>query len=151
MYVTHDLEDAFGLADRIAVLNQGTLEQAASPEELYRRPASAFVATFVGKAAIVPATIKGTEVHTPLGGFSNPRSDLHKSSGIDVVLRPEDVGVGQEGVPAHVAEVVFYGDRYLVRAFTESGPIWTYIPTRPDPGDTIVVRVRRGWPLEPSR
>lgn len=150
VYVTHDLEDAFGLADRIAVLNQGTLEQAASPEELYRRPASAFVATFVGKAAIVPATIEGTEVHTPLGSFSNPRSDLHESSGIDVVLRPEDVEVRQEGVPAHVAEVVFDGDRYLVRAFTESGPIWTYIPTRPVPGDTIFVRVRRGWPVPSS-
>ena len=128
----------------------GTLEQAASPEELYHRPASAFVATFVGKAAIVPATIEGTEVQTPLGGFSDPRADLHPSGGIAVVLRPEDVEVEQEGVPARVAEVVFDGDRYLVRAFTERGLIWT--TSRPDPSleTPLVVRVLRGWPVPSS-
>ena len=151
VYVTHDLDDALGLADRIVVLNQGKIEQAAPPEELYRRPASAFVATFVGKAAIVPGTIEGTEIRTPLGGFSNPRSDLNDASGIEVVLRPEDIEAGQEGVAAQVAEVLFVGDRYLVRAFTAWGSIWTYSSTRPVPGDTIAVRVRSGWPLEPSR
>ena len=148
VYVTHDLDDALALADRIVVLNQGRIEQAAPPEELYRRPQSAFVATFVGKAAIVSGTIEGTEVRTPLGGFSNPRSDLNETSEIEVVLRPEDIEAGQEGVPAEVAEVLFVGDRYLVRALTSWGPIWTYSATRPVPGDTIAVRVRRGWPLE---
>lgn len=148
VYVTHDLEDAFALADRIAVLNQGRLEQAAPTEELYRRPANTFVATFVGKAAIVPATIEGSEIHTPLGSFKNPRSNLPPASEIEVVLRPEDVEVGQEGLPARVAHVVFGGDRYLVRALTDSGPVWTYTATGVVPGETIGVRVRRGWPLE---
>ena len=132
IYVTHNLDDALGLADRIVVLNQGSIEQAAPPEELYRRPASAFVATFVGKAAIVAGTIEGSEIRTPLGSFSNPRSDLHGASGIEVVLRPEDIEAGratqatQEGVTAEVAEVLFVGDRYLVRALTAWGPVWTF-------------------------
>jgi iron(III) transport system ATP-binding protein len=154
VYVTHVLDDALALADRIVVLNQGRIEQTAPPEELYRRPQSTFVATFVGKAAIVSGTIEGNEIRTPLGGFSNPRSDLNETSGIEVVLRPEDIEAGQagqagqEGVPAKVAEVLFVGDRYLVRALTSWGPIWTYSATRPVPGDTIAVRARRGWPLE---
>lgn len=147
LYVTHDLEDAFALADRVAVLNQGKIEQAGTPEELYRRPASAFVATFVGKAAILPATIEGVEVHTPLGDFTNPRSDLRAGGGIEVVFRPEDLEVGGEGSPAQVTEVVFVGDRYLIRASTGSGPIWTYSATRVAPGESIRVRARRGWPL----
>lgn len=148
VYVTHDLDDALALADRIVVLNQGRIEQVAPPEELYRRPQSAFVATFVGKAAIVSGTLEGSEIHTPLGDFTNPRSDLHDASGIEVVLRPEDIEADAEGVAAEVAEVIFVGDRYLVRALTSCGPIWTYSATRPVPGDTLAVRARRGWPLQ---
>lgn len=148
VYVTHDLDDALALADRIVVLNQGKIEQTAPPEELYRRPQSAFVATFVGKAAIVSGTIEGSEIRTPLGDFTNPRSDLRDASGIEVVLRPEDIEAGAEGVAAEVAEVVFVGDRYLVRALTSCGPVWTYSATRPVAGDAIAVRARYGWPLE---
>jgi len=98
----------------------------------------------------VPATIEGTDILTPLGGFSNPRSDLDDSSGIAAVLRPEDVEAGQEGVPARVAEILFSGGRYLVWALTDSGPIWTYTATRPVLGERLVVRARRGWPVPSS-
>ncbi len=151
VYVTHDLDDALALADRIVVLNQGTIEQVAPPEELYRRPQSAFVATFVGKAAIVSGTLAGREIRTPLGDFTNPRSDLNDASDIEVVLRPEDIEAATEGVAAEVVEVLFVGDRYLVRALTSCGPFWTYSATRPVPGATIVVRARHGWPLPSKR
>jgi ABC-type Fe3+/spermidine/putrescine transport system ATPase subunit len=151
VYVTHDLEDAFDLADRIAVLKEGRIEQTGPPEEIYRRPANAFVATFVGKAIIVSAKVEGSEIHTPLGNFSNPRSDLGGASEVEVVLRPEDIEVGEGDVQARVEEVVFGGDRYLVRASTESGPIWTYASDPRVPGETVGVRVRHGWPLQASR
>jgi iron(III) transport system ATP-binding protein len=149
--VTHDLEDAFALADRIAVLNEGRVEQADTPEELYRRPASLFVSTYVGKAALIPGTIEGGEVRTPLGGFENPRSDLSGlASGIEVVVRPEDVGVTQDGLPARVVHVVFAGDRYLVRASTGAGFLRAYCTSRVAPGDSLRVRVVNGWPIERS-
>jgi len=151
VYVTHDLDDGFALADRIVVLNQGRVEQAAPPEELYHRPKSAFIATFVGKAAIVPGTLEGAELRTPLGSFSNPRSDLNDANAIEVVLRPEDIEPGPGGVEAEVAEVLFASDRYLVRASTAWGSIWTYTTTPPAPGDTMAVRARRGWPVKSSR
>jgi ABC-type Fe3+/spermidine/putrescine transport system ATPase subunit len=53
VFVTHDLEEAFYLADRVAVMNNGRLEQFASPEELYTRPATGFVADFVGYGNLV--------------------------------------------------------------------------------------------------
>jgi iron(III) transport system ATP-binding protein len=150
VYVTHDLVDALALADRVAILNEGRLEQTASAEEVYRRPATAFVATFVGKAAILPATLEGNQIRSTLGSFPNPRPDLRASKTIQVVFRPEDIEVEERACPARVEEVVFEGDRYLVRAATESGPVWVHVGSRPAPGDVMGLRARRGWPIEGS-
>ena len=57
IYVTHDQSEAMSLSDRIVVMNAGRIEQIATPEEIYRRPASVFVADFVGRANFVPAEI----------------------------------------------------------------------------------------------
>ena len=68
VYVTHDQEDAFLLADKIAVMNDGILEQIGSPEEIYSSPASLFVANFVGEANIIQVKIVGKDrVLTPWG------------------------------------------------------------------------------------
>lgn len=60
IYVTHDQSEAMSLSDRIVVMNSGRIEQIATPEEIYRRPASVFVADFVGRANFVPAKISAT-------------------------------------------------------------------------------------------
>jgi len=68
VYVTHDQEDAFLLADNIAVINAGMLEQIGSPEEIYSSPTSLFVANFVGEANIIQVKIVGKDrVLTPWG------------------------------------------------------------------------------------
>jgi ABC-type Fe3+/spermidine/putrescine transport system ATPase subunit len=59
VFVTHEQEEAFDLGDRVAVLNAGRLEQAGTPDDLYDRPASAFVARFVGRANAVPGPLAG--------------------------------------------------------------------------------------------
>src|SRR6266498_3726967 len=56
VFVTHEQEEAFDLADRVAVLHRGALEQVGSPEELYERPATRFVASFIGRSSTLPAT-----------------------------------------------------------------------------------------------
>ncbi|MBN1834621.1 MAG: ABC transporter ATP-binding protein [Spirochaetales bacterium] len=74
VYVTHDQEEALALADRIAVMRDGRIEQIDAPKDLYRRPRSLFVASFLGRANLVPARISGREgehlvVQTPVGRF----------------------------------------------------------------------------------
>lgn len=85
--VTHDQEEALSCADRIVVMNHGIIEQIGTPHEIYREPASPFVADFVGKVNVVPARVSQGQlqlgdVHLP---FSGPDREVR------VYLRPEDV------------------------------------------------------------
>jgi len=69
LLVTHDPQEALAIADRVAILNQGLLEQCASPVELVQRPATAFVGRFVLQANLLPARWQGQELATPMGTF----------------------------------------------------------------------------------
>ncbi|UVT14927.1 MAG: ABC transporter ATP-binding protein [Nitrospira sp.] len=88
--VTHDHEEAFAMADRIAVLNQGCLEQLDSPELVYHMPATPFVADFVGQADFIPGHIRQGMVHTELGEFPNALNRAEGSS-VAVMIRPDDI------------------------------------------------------------
>jgi len=101
VYVTHDQEEALTMSDRIAVMNRGRVEQVAEPEEVYDRPASTFVAGFIGVSNLMPATVTGSEevrldqgqtISTPTNGFS-PGDRCH------AVVRPEKLRVelGEDG------------------------------------------------------
>ena len=104
VFVTHEQEEAFALGDRIAVLRDGALEQVGSARELYERPASEFVATFVGRASVLPGVVlDGGEVRVAEGAtwpVAN-RESLTEGQGVAVVVRPEAVsftdGPGLEG------------------------------------------------------
>jgi ABC-type Fe3+/spermidine/putrescine transport system ATPase subunit len=96
LFVTHDQEDAFAIADRIALLKKGKLLQSGSPEELYHAPASREVAAFIGRGSIVPATDKGGSVAVvTIGGVarelavSRPKGAPEKFENAFVVLRPD--------------------------------------------------------------
>ncbi len=94
--VTHDHEEALGMADAVAVLHHGQLEQVASPETVYHLPASPFVAEFVGQADFIPGTIHDAVVRTQLGEFPVPR-DYRGSPDVVVMIRPDDVGICENG------------------------------------------------------
>ncbi len=85
--VTHDQEEALSVADRIVVMNHGVIEQVGSPLEIYREPASPFVADFVGKVNVLPARVRSGvlqvgQLRIPCDG---PERDAR------IYLRPEDV------------------------------------------------------------
>jgi ABC-type Fe3+/spermidine/putrescine transport system ATPase subunit len=97
IYVTHDQEEAFALADRIVVLNAGRVEQIDSPEVIYRRPGSVFVARFLGLGNLLPGEIQVINnkalVDTPIGRFriyENPQGK------VTVLLRPDAVSLSQD-------------------------------------------------------
>ncbi|MBQ1116032.1 ABC transporter ATP-binding protein [Streptomyces sp. C3-3] len=105
IFVTHDQEEALSMADRVAVLNAGRLEQCAPPAELYERPATAFVAEFVGTMNRLPGRLTGTGSVEVAGSTLPVDGEAPAGSGpVDVLIRPE--GVRAEADPDGTATVV---------------------------------------------
>ena len=98
IYVTHDQEEAFALADRVVVLNHGSVEQIGAPQEIYNQPASKFVAKFLGLSNLVDAeayTLDGqTYVKTPLGQFPVQEEVFGQ---VTLLLRPDGMRVSDLG------------------------------------------------------
>jgi iron(III) transport system ATP-binding protein len=120
--VTHDQEEALSVADRIVVMNAGSIEQVGTPMEVYREPATPFVADFVGRVNVLPARLE------PAGLRVGPRLydcalDATATAGADVrvYLRPEDVlarpiAPGDSNVfEAEIDKIEFLGSYCLVR------------------------------------
>lgn len=103
--VTHDQEEAFVLGDEVAVMHEGRIVQQATPAELYRRPSSPWVATFVGDANLVPGEGRGASALTPLGDVPLEAS---ADGPLDVLVRPEECRISRGG-DARVELVEFYG------------------------------------------
>jgi iron(III) transport system ATP-binding protein len=123
LLVTHDQAEALSLADRIAVMRGGVIEQTGTPEEVYERPRSRWVAEFLGDADLLPGTAAGGVVDCELGSF--PVS-AELSGPVEVVIRPESVAIGahaQHGVEveARVVGRAFYGHDQLVHLELDSG------------------------------
>ena len=146
LFVTHDQEEALSLADRVAVMRDGRIEQEGTPEEVYGRPRTRWVADFLGDAEIVPGTAADGAVECELGRFPIPK-ELEGS--VDVLVRPESVALGAGPAPgrdrSHEGTVVareYYGHDQLVVVELASGrrlrsrsmgfPIW-------HPGDRVRV------------
>jgi spermidine/putrescine transport system ATP-binding protein len=98
VYVTHDQEEALTMSDRIAVMNRGRVEQVAVPEEVYDRPATTFVAGFIGVSNLMPATVTGShEVKLDQGQtISTPTDGFSSGERCHAVVRPEKLQVELE-------------------------------------------------------
>jgi iron(III) transport system ATP-binding protein len=119
IYVTHDQEEANAIADRIAVLDQGRIQQIGTPLDLYDRPANRFVATFLGTANLIEGQIAADGRFLDSGGFA--LAGVGGAPGPACIsVRPQDVVVGavDRGIPATVAEREFLGGftRYRMQA-----------------------------------
>lgn len=132
IYVTHDQGEALSLSDHIAVMNEGRVEQQASPVELYESPANAFVAGFIGDANFLRAGVlemmPGGFVRVELEGLGRPAvmagMDLKMGDCVRVMVRPENLHLSQERPPAsdrgnvfpvEVEEVIYFGTHERVR------------------------------------
>ena len=95
LFVTHDQEEALSMADRVGVMKDGTLEQIAVPSELYTRPATAFVAEFVGTMNRIPGELSSGGQVTALGtvtGVQSGCADVPPGA-VDVLVRPEGLRI----------------------------------------------------------
>jgi len=121
--VTHDHDEAFALADRIAVLNQGRLEQFDTPEAIYHVPETPFVADFVGQADFIPGTVSNGMVHTELGEFPNTL-EAKEGCAVVVMIRPDDIHlVPTKGASSRVISRQFRGSENLYAVSLPSGQI----------------------------
>jgi putative spermidine/putrescine transport system ATP-binding protein len=112
MFVTHDQEEALSLADRVGVMKDGRLEQVAAPSELYSRPATAFVAEFVGTMNRIPGTYQGQDEATVLGAVVPVHGDRPDglAGDVDVLVRPEGLTVeAADGGNGIVTDRTFLG------------------------------------------
>jgi putative spermidine/putrescine transport system ATP-binding protein len=111
LFVTHDQEEALSMADRVAVLRSGRVEQVAEPGELYARPATAFVAEFVGTMSRVPAERTSSAGTVDVLGMRLPVSgELPAAGELDALVRPEAVALTADPHgPATVVAAAFLG------------------------------------------
>jgi spermidine/putrescine transport system ATP-binding protein len=123
IYVTHDQEEALTMSDRIAVMNEGVLQQCGSPEEIYEQPSNAFVAGFIGISNLLPGHVEDHGVRLRTGQLIPARVDAGFAAGDPVLLcvRPEKLRLGrkvdgQVTVEGTVVETVYLGTstQYLV-------------------------------------
>ncbi|MGV9768010.1 ABC transporter ATP-binding protein [Microbacterium sp. NPDC003461] len=119
VFVTHDQEEALAVSDRIAVMNAGRIEQIGTPEDLYLRPQTPFVAAFVGLSSTVPATV--TSGVADVLGVALPVIGQAPDGAAEALVRPENVRLGGT-IPAVVQESTFLGSlrRTLVRTETDA-------------------------------
>jgi ABC-type Fe3+/spermidine/putrescine transport system ATPase subunit len=106
LYVTHDQEEAMNVADRVALLREGRMVQAGSPQELMSSPADAQVARFLELGALVPARLLSDRMETALGALPLPvRLSGQTGQGL-LLIRPSAVSLHPVGSSARVAALV---------------------------------------------
>ncbi|MFD0373122.1 ABC transporter ATP-binding protein [Streptomyces sp. NPDC127114] len=147
LFVTHDQEEALSMADRVAVMRAGRLEQCAPPAELYGRPATAFVAEFVGTMSRIPGHLDGSTVEV-LGGRLPVDGEAPAAREVDVLVRPEDLRVTTDGAcAARIVATAFLGatTRLTVR-LADATEVKADLPTHEAAafaaGDAVTVTLR---------
>lgn len=121
--VTHDQGEAFALADRVVVMRDGRIAQAGTPLEVWQRPASAFVARFLGFDNVVEATVTGEVADTEWGKVPVPAGS--PQGACDLLVRPAGVVIGdpRDGLRCTVGARTFRGNHVAVKLRPEQGPV----------------------------
>ena len=124
LYVTHDQAEAMAIADRIGVIEGGRLRQVAAPRTLYREPADAFVAGFVGRGALLPATVVD-QASAEIGGqrLAARMAPGTRPGPARALIRPEAVRAAAGGLPARVVDARYRGGGWELRLALGGGEV----------------------------
>ncbi|MCU1407529.1 MAG: transporter ATP-binding protein [Glaciihabitans sp.] len=142
LFVTHDQEEALAVADRVAVMREGRIEQIGTPEQLYGSPATPFVANFVGLSNRVPAELIGGTVHA-YGVQLALLGDRQPDGAVTAFVRPEDITFSAEGLDATVTASSFLGSLRRTRATLLDGTELTVqheVDIHPQIGEKVRLR-----------
>ncbi|MEA2879308.1 MAG: iron(III) transport system ATP-binding protein [Hyphomicrobiales bacterium] len=155
VYVTHDQEEAMAISDRIAVMNRGLIEQLGTAEDLYRQPASVFVARFIGRSSLIEAAVTAVspdrvdltiaeEPHAVEGAGANVKAGQTVLANV----RPEAIAIGApgNGLAGRVKSRTYLGEKmeYEVDVAGQTVQIVRFNPPPSErfaPGDAVSVRL----------
>lgn len=142
--VTHDQAEALSLADRVAVMREGRLEQVAAPETLYAEPATPFVASFVGGASLLQGELRDGALIAGEHRLALPDAPESAQGAATVAVRAEDVVVDPSGLSLEVTARLFLGQQLELRLSLGAQSLRALVPVQPiRPGDRVPVRLRR--------
>ncbi|MCY3802541.1 MAG: ABC transporter ATP-binding protein [Chloroflexi bacterium] len=143
IFVTHDIEEALSISDRVAIMFEGRLVQTAEPEELYSRPASKRIARSLGDANFIRGDGLGERVATEIGTLQVAQP---VNGPVEVMLRPEWLSVTEDsGGAARVVDREFYGHDQIVKVRLESGielRVRAWSPLNLTQGQRVAVQAR---------
>ncbi|AJJ64466.1 ferric transporter ATP-binding subunit [Yersinia aldovae] len=147
LYVTHDQSEAFAVSDTVLVMNKGKIMQIGAPQELYRQPASHFMASFMGDANVFPANIHSSSVE--IFGYHIPKPqgfapELQQST---VGVRPEAITLSQQGEASQrciINKVAYMGPQYEVLVDWQGQSLLLQVNAtqlQPAPGDSYYLQI----------
>jgi len=128
--VTHDQEEALSISDRVAIMNDGRIEQVGAPESVFENPGSRFVASFLGRASFLPGRVRGDVVETSLGTLSTDQLhgpvEAYDGAKIDVLVRPDDLAADSVDAPSTNGTIVhrqYNGPDFIYRVELDTGEV----------------------------
>ncbi|HSJ17814.1 MAG TPA: ABC transporter ATP-binding protein [Solirubrobacterales bacterium] len=157
LYVTHDQEEALAMSDRLAVMDEGLVQQSGPPEEIYETPRKTFVAGFIGVSNLLPATVEGDGVRLSTGQLCNVTvpPDCEQGGSVHCSVRPEkivlgDVEDGMVSVEGEIVERIYLGT--TTQVIVQLAPDLRVVSleqntdrSRADDRWEIGERIRLGW------
>ena len=153
VYVTHDQEEAMAISDRIAVMNKGIIEQIGTAEELYRRPASVFVARFIGRSNLIEAVVTAVspdrvDLTTAGQRYAVEGANVQPGQTVLANVRPEAIAIGApgDGLAGKVKSRTYLGEKmeYEVAVAGQTVQIVRFNPPPAErfaPDDAVSVRL----------
>jgi iron(III) transport system ATP-binding protein len=154
LYITHDQAEAMALADRIAVMSNGRVLQFATPSQLYREPADAMVAGFVGEGMVAPAHVRSVDGDTCVADVFGSTVALRcrasqRSGPAQACLRSENLSTADAGIDAEVVVMTYEGGRFRIDAQVQQSEALLHFyapePSALEPGARVRLRVDDGW------
>jgi iron(III) transport system ATP-binding protein len=144
IFVTHDQHEALAVADTIVVMEAGTVQQIGTPETIYSEPANAMVASFVGRGALLAASV--AEGQAELAGYRFSARGPATSPQSQVLLRPHAIRIAESGLAATVERATYHGAGYETALRLITGDVLLAdLPRRFDAGAAIKVAIDDSW------
>jgi len=155
--VTHDQEEALSISDRVAIMNDGTIEQVGDPAEVFENPESRFVASFLGQASFLSARVAGDDIETGMGTFETGRLngpvEAYNGATVDVLVRPDDlraVPTAESTADGYVTQRQYNGPSFVYRVKLHSGDVVHCLHNHSEsfePGEPVEIDLTADHPL----